>query len=132
MFKVSAVPPRRPAVLAVFGGATAINDGTTANHDDHGGATAAYVVHAPQWAYSTGHVPSHTFLLIGRFLQFCIRLVGLPEMKPCEIRKNGRWTQRYCVSNVSTTILSHDLSAPVLLVGWHRGHTWKSSTYEMF
>ena len=27
------------------------------------------------WAYSTGQVPSHTFLLIGRFLQFCIRLV---------------------------------------------------------
>ena len=30
-------------------------------------------------AYSTGQVPSHTFLLIGRFLQFCIRLA--PEMK---------------------------------------------------
>ena len=30
MFKVSAVPPRRSAVLTVFGGATAINDGTTA------------------------------------------------------------------------------------------------------
>ena len=27
-------------------------------------------------------------------------------MKPCEIRKNGRWTQRYCVSNVSTTIVT--------------------------
>ena len=66
-----------------------------------------------QWAYSTGQVPSHTFLLIGRFLQFCIRLV--PEMKPCEIRKNGRWTQRYCVSNVSTTIITCDQSAPVLL-----------------
>ena len=57
-----------------------------------------------QWAYSTGQVPSHTFLLIGRFLQFCIRLV--PEMKPCEILENGRWTQRYCVSNVSTTIIT--------------------------
>ena len=57
-----------------------------------------------QWAYSTGQVPSHTFLLIGRFLQFCIRLA--PEMKQCEIRKNGRWTQRYCVSNVSTTIIT--------------------------
>ena len=31
MFKVSAVPPRRSAVLTVFGGATAINDGTTAD-----------------------------------------------------------------------------------------------------
>ena len=30
MFKVSAVPPRRSAVLTVFGAATAINDGTTA------------------------------------------------------------------------------------------------------
>ena len=62
---------------------------------------SSYNIH---WAYSTGQVPSHTFLLIGRFLQFCIRLV--PEMKPCEIRKNGRWTQRYCVSNVSTTIVT--------------------------
>ena len=30
MFKVSAVPPRASAVLTVFGSATAINDGTTA------------------------------------------------------------------------------------------------------
>ena len=30
MFKVSAVPPRRSAVLTVFRGATTINDGTTA------------------------------------------------------------------------------------------------------
>ena len=30
MLTVSAVPPRRSAVLTVFGGATAINDGTTA------------------------------------------------------------------------------------------------------
>ena len=30
MLKVSAVPPRRSAVLTVVGGATAINDGTTA------------------------------------------------------------------------------------------------------
>ena len=30
MFKVSAVPPRRSAVLTVLRGATAINDGTTA------------------------------------------------------------------------------------------------------
>ena len=30
MFKVPAVPPKRSAVLTVFHGATAINDGTTA------------------------------------------------------------------------------------------------------
>ena len=30
MLKVYAVPPRRSAVLTVFGGAMAINDGTTA------------------------------------------------------------------------------------------------------
>ena len=30
MFTVSAMPPRRSAVLTVFRGATAINDGTTA------------------------------------------------------------------------------------------------------
>ena len=47
MFKVSAVPPRRSAVLTVFRGATAINDGTTVNHGDHGGATAVYAVQAP-------------------------------------------------------------------------------------
>ena len=29
MFNVSAVPPRRSAVLTIFAGATAINDGTT-------------------------------------------------------------------------------------------------------
>ena len=40
MLKVSVVPPRRSAVLTVFGSATAINDGTTAD----GGATAIYVV----------------------------------------------------------------------------------------
>ena len=49
MLKVSAVPPRRSAVLTVFGGATAINDGITAEHGDHGGVTAVYVVQAPQW-----------------------------------------------------------------------------------
>ena len=24
----------------------------------------------------------------------------------CEIRKDGRWTQRYCVSNVTTIIIT--------------------------
>ena len=52
MFKVSAVPPRRFAVLTVFGGATAINDGTTAElrrswrHKPQW-HTAVYVVQAP-------------------------------------------------------------------------------------
>ena len=55
MLKVSAVPPRRSAMLTVFRGATSINDGTTAimavslrNHGDNGGATAVYAVQAPQ------------------------------------------------------------------------------------
>ena len=54
MFKVSAVPPRTSAVLTVFGGATAINDIPLRNHDDHGGATAVYVVQAPQWHRAFG------------------------------------------------------------------------------
>ena len=80
MFNVSAVPPRRSAFLTVFGGTTANNDGTTAeplrnhcgttaeplrnhcgttaeplrNHGDHGGATAVYVVQAPQWHRAFG------------------------------------------------------------------------------
>ena len=36
-------------------------------------------------------------------------------MKPCEIRKKGRWTQRYGVSNVSMEEVSRDLSAIVPL-----------------
>ena len=36
-------------------------------------------------------------------------------MKPTEIRKNGRLTQRYGVSNVSMEEVSRDLSATVLL-----------------
>ena len=36
-------------------------------------------------------------------------------MKPREIRKNGRWTQRYGVSNVRMEELSRDLAATVLL-----------------
>ena len=58
MFKVSAVPPQRSAVLTVFRGATAINDGTTAeplrNHGEHGGATAVNVVQAPQCHRASG------------------------------------------------------------------------------
>ena len=58
MFKVSAVPPQRSAVLTVFRGATAINDGTTAepmrNHGDHGGASAVYAVQAQQWHRAFG------------------------------------------------------------------------------
>ena len=36
-------------------------------------------------------------------------------MKPCEIRKNDRWTQRYGVSNVRMEEVSRDLAATVLL-----------------
>ena len=36
-------------------------------------------------------------------------------MEPCEIRKNGWWTQRYGVSNVSMEELSRDLAATVIL-----------------
>ena len=54
MLKVSAVPSRTSAVLTVFGGATAINDEPLQNHDDHGGATADYVVQAPQWHRAFG------------------------------------------------------------------------------
>ena len=38
----------------VYRGATAINDGTTADHGDHGGATAVYAVRAPQWHRASG------------------------------------------------------------------------------
>ena len=54
MLTVSAVPPQRSAVLTVFGGATAINGGIMRNHSDHGGATAVYVVQAPQWHRAFG------------------------------------------------------------------------------
>ena len=58
MLKVSTVQPRRSAVLTVFRGATAINDGTTAeplrNHGDHCGATAVYAVQAPRWHRVSG------------------------------------------------------------------------------
>ena len=58
MFKVSAVPPLRSAVLTVIRGASAINDGTTAeplrNHDDHGGATAVNAVQTPQRHCASG------------------------------------------------------------------------------
>ena len=58
MLKVFAGSPRRSAVLTVFRGATAINDGTTAeslrNHGDHGGATAVYAVQAPQSHRASG------------------------------------------------------------------------------
>ena len=66
MLKVSAVPPRRSAVLTVFGGATAINDGTTAeplrNHGDHSGATAVYVVQASQWHRAFGVTGGITYI----------------------------------------------------------------------
>ena len=54
MQKVSAMPPRRSAVLTVFRGATAINNEPLRNHGDHGGATAVYAVQAPQWHRASG------------------------------------------------------------------------------
>ena len=44
LFKVSAMPPRRSAVLTVFRGATAINDGTT----------EVYAIQAPRWHRASG------------------------------------------------------------------------------
>ena len=54
MFNVSAVPRRRSAVLTVLRGATAINDGTTAEPRRSWGATAVYAVQAPQWHRACG------------------------------------------------------------------------------
>ena len=61
MLKVSAVPPRRSAVLTVFGGATAINHATTAEprrswrcHCDLCRRSTAV---APQW-HRSGTAPS--------------------------------------------------------------------------
>ena len=44
-------------------------------------------------------------------------------MKPCEIRKNGRRTQRYGVSNVRMEELSRDLAATGLLKQYPAIHT---------
>ena len=49
MFKVSAVPPRRSAMLTVFRGATAINDGTT--------ATMAVQLRFMPYKYHSGTAP---------------------------------------------------------------------------
>ena len=54
MFKVSALPPRRSAVLTVFGGATAINDVTTSEPRRSWRCPAVYVVQAPQWHRAFG------------------------------------------------------------------------------
>ena len=56
MFKVSAVPSRRSAVLTVSRGATASMMGPLRNHRDHSGATAVYAVQAPQWKISPPHI----------------------------------------------------------------------------
>ena len=69
MFKVSAVPPRRYAVLTVFRVATAINDGTTAILAV---SLAVYAVQAPQWHRASGVtgvlLTMHLFSLCARFL----------------------------------------------------------------
>ena len=48
MLRVSAVPPRRSTVLTVFRGATAINDGITAEPRRSRRCHCVYVVQAPQ------------------------------------------------------------------------------------
>ena len=47
MFKLSAVPPRRSAVLTVFRMLRRSLTEPLRNHGDHGGATAVYAVQAP-------------------------------------------------------------------------------------
>ena len=54
MFKVSAVPPRRSAVLKVFRGVRRSAREPLRNHDDHGGATEVYAVQVPQWHRASG------------------------------------------------------------------------------
>ena len=51
---VSAVPPRRSAVLTVFRGATGSMTEPLRNHGDPGGATAIFAVQAPQWHRTSG------------------------------------------------------------------------------
>ena len=54
MFKVSAMPPRTSAVLTVFGGATAINEGTTPELRRSWRCHCVYVVQVPQWHRAFG------------------------------------------------------------------------------
>ena len=54
MLKVSAVPPRRSAVLTVFRGIRRSMTEPLRNHGDHGGATAVYAIQALQWHRASG------------------------------------------------------------------------------
>ena len=54
ILKVSAVPPRRSAVLTVFRVLRRSMTEPLRNYGDHGGATAVYVVQAPQWHRAFG------------------------------------------------------------------------------
>ena len=47
MFKVSAVPPRRSAILTVFRGARRSLTEPLRNNGEHGSATAVYAIQAP-------------------------------------------------------------------------------------
>ena len=53
-------------------------------------------------------------------------------MKPCEIRKNVRWTQRYGVSNVSMEELSRDLSAQTISSDSHRLQCMKIQHFKLY
>ena len=79
MFKVSAVhPPRRSAVLTVFRGATAINDGTTAEpRRSWWFPGAVYAVQAPQWHSAPGVALSESAFSSARVLPYRFRLVGI-------------------------------------------------------
>ena len=54
MLKVSAVPPRRSAVLQFSAVLRRSMTESPRNHGGHGGATAVYVVQAPQWHRAFG------------------------------------------------------------------------------
>ena len=54
MLKVSAVPPRRSAVLTVSAVLRRSMTESLRNHGDHGGATAVHIVQAPQWHRAFG------------------------------------------------------------------------------
>ena len=54
MLKLSALPPRRSAVLTVSAVLRRSMTESLRNHGDHGGVTAVYVVQAPQWHRAFG------------------------------------------------------------------------------
>ena len=73
MFKVSAVPPRRSAVLAVFRSPTAINDGTTAEPRRSWRCHCVYAVQVPQWHRASG--------VTGLVLRNMFKVVAVPPRR---------------------------------------------------